>query len=133
MPALVPASHQDLLGDQARALAFLATTCADGAPQVTPVWFDVAGELIRVNTARGRLKYKNMLRRPQVALAIGDREDPYRYIQVRGTVVASTEEGARDHISLLAKKYRGWDTYPIPEGQVRVIFLIRPDRVSVHS
>ena len=133
MTELVPSSHHDLLGDQAKALAFLAATTADGAPHVTPVWFDVAGDLIRVNTARGRVKYWNMLRRPRVALAISDREDPYRYIQIRGSVVGSTEDGARDHISLLAKKYRGWDTYPVPEGQVRVIFTIRPERVSVGS
>lgn len=131
MTDLVPSSHLDLLDDSTRALAVLATTMADGTPQVTPVWFDVADGLIRINTARGRTKYRNMLERPQVALAIIDPKDPYRYLQIRGRVVGSTEEGGREHIDRLGKKYRGWDTYPLPPGQVRVIFTIQPEHVTV--
>jgi PPOX class probable F420-dependent enzyme len=103
----------------------------NGSPQVTPVWFDVAEGLIRVNTARGRAKYRNMLRRPSVALAISDPNDPYRSVQIRGKVVSSTEEGVRQHLDRLAKKYRGWDTYPMKPGQVRVTFMIRPDSATV--
>jgi PPOX class probable F420-dependent enzyme len=131
MPSLIPDSHRDLLDDDSRAFAFLATTMADGSPQVTPVWFDTAEEMIRVNTARGRTKYRNMNSRPRVSLAVVDPKDPYRYIQIRGTVVDSTDEGGRAHIDRLAKKYRGWDTYPVVAGQVRVIFTIRPDSVTV--
>lgn len=131
MKPLIPSSHIDLLDDDAQALGFLATTMADGSPQVTPVWFDVADDLIRINTARGRTKYRNMRKRPRVALAIADPKNPYRYVQVRGTVVASTESGGRAHIDRLARKYRGWDTYPALAGQVRVIFSIRPDSVTV--
>jgi PPOX class probable F420-dependent enzyme len=127
----IPTSHRDLLDDSARAFCCLATTMVDGSPQVTPVWFDVAEGLIRVNTARGRTKHRNMLERPKVALAIMDPKDPYRYLQVRGTVVSSSEEGGRAHIDRLAKKYRGWETYPVVPGQVRVIFMIRPDSATV--
>jgi len=133
MIELVPSSHRDMLDDKSRAFAVLTTTMADGSPQATPVWFDVADGLIRVNTARGRTKHRNMLARPQVALAILDPQDPYRYIQVRGRVVASTEEGGREHIDRLGKKYRGWDEYPMPAGQVRVTFTIRPEHVSVST
>jgi PPOX class probable F420-dependent enzyme len=131
MPNPIPASHLDLLEDDVRAFAFLATSMPDGSPQVTPVWFDVAEGLIRVNTARGRAKYRNMLRRPAVALAISDPNDPYRAVQIRGTVVDSTEDGAKRHIDRLGKKYRGWETYPVRPGQVRVIFMIRPDSATV--
>lgn len=131
MLSTIPVSHRDLLEDGARAFAFLATTMADGSPQVTPVWFDVAEGMIRVNTARGRTKDRNMRDRPRVALAIADPKDPYRYLQVRGTVVAFTEERGREHIDRLAKKYRGWDTYPVVPGEVRVIFTVRPDSATV--
>jgi PPOX class probable F420-dependent enzyme len=131
MPSTIPPSHRDLLDDDARAFAFLATTMADGSPQVTPVWFDAVEGMIRINTARGRTKYRNMRDRPRVSLAIVDPKDPYRYLQVRGTVVASTEEGGRAHIERLAKKYSGWDTYPVVPGQVRVTFTIRPDSATV--
>ena len=133
MPTNIPSSHQDLLDDDARAFAFLGTVMTDGSPQVTPVWFDVADGMIRINTARGRTKYRNMRHRPRVALGIADPKDPYRGLQIRGTVVGSTEAGGRAHIDRLAKKYRGWETYPVPPGQVRVIFTIRIDSVSVND
>ena len=131
MTDLVPSSHRDLLDDTTPALAVLATTMADGTPQVTLVWFDVVDGLIRINTARGRTKYKNMLERPLVALAIIDPKDSYRFIQIRGRVVASTEEGGREHIERLGKKYRSWGMYPVAPDPVRVIFSIRPEHVTV--
>src|SRR4030067_259821 len=130
MTDLVPSSHRDLLDDTTPALAVLATTLADGTPQITPVWFDVVDGLIRINTARGRTKYKNMLERPQVALAIIDPKDSYRFIQIRGRVVASTEEGGCEHIERLGNKYRSWGMYPVDPGRVRVIFTIRPEHVT---
>jgi hypothetical protein len=72
-----------------------------------------------------------MLVRPSVALDILDPNDPYRFLQIRGRVVGSTEEGAREHIDRLGKKYRGWDTYPLIPGQVRVTFTIRAEHVTV--
>ena len=131
MTDLVPSSHRDLLDDTTPALAVLATSMADSTPQVTPVWFDVVDGLIRVNTARGRTKHRNMLERPQVALAIIDPKDSYRFIQIRGRVVASTEEGGREHIERLGQKYRSWGMYPVDPGPVRVIFTIRPEHVTV--
>ena len=131
MIELVPSSHRDLLDDKTRAFAVLATTMADGSPQATMVWFDTADGQIRVNTARGTTKYKNMLARPNVALAILDPNDPYRFLQIRGRVVGSTEEGGREHIDRLGKKYRGWDAYPVIPGQVRVSFTIRAEHVTV--
>jgi len=123
---MVPESHRDLLSDDLRAFAFLTTVMPDGSPQVTPVWFDTEGELIRVNSARGRVKDKNMAARPQVALAIVDPARMYRYIQIRGTVESISEEGARDHIDKLARKYRGTPTYEWWRGEQRVIYRIRP-------
>jgi hypothetical protein len=54
-----PEKYRDLLTDK-KAFANLATIMPDGTPQVTPVWFDVAGDVIRVNTAKGRTKARNM-------------------------------------------------------------------------
>jgi PPOX class probable F420-dependent enzyme len=131
---LVPASHADLLSDACRAFAYLATLMKDGSPQVTPVWFDVEGETVRVNTARGRVKDRNMQKRPRVALVIQDPDDMYRYIQVRGTVVAISEEGALEHIDRLAGKYTGDAHYRnLRPGDVRVIYRIRPDAVDAHG
>lgn len=134
MPGAIPESHRDLLSDAKRAFAYLATVMKDGSPQVTPVWFDLDGDHIRVNTARGRVKDRNMGRRPRVALAIQDPDDMYRYMQIRGTVVASSEEGAADHINHLAGKYTGKAQYrKLGPGEVRVIYRIRVDAVSAQG
>jgi PPOX class probable F420-dependent enzyme len=124
-----PDSHKDLL--QKKAFANLATVNPDGSPQVTPVWFDVDGEDVRINTARGRVKDRNLRQNAAVALAVMDPDNPYRYVQVRGRVTEVTESGADAHIDSLAKKYMGVDKYPNRrQGEVRVIFKIRPERVQ---
>jgi len=129
----IPESYGDLLRDDVRAFAFLATTMPDGSPRVTPLWFDIDGENVCVNMARGRTKDRNITARPKVALAIMDPSNPYRYVQIRGTVVETREQGAVDHIRRLSHKYRGTPEFAIPTGQVRVTLRIRPDRVSAQG
>ena len=125
----IPSGFKDLL--EKKAFASLATVNADGTPQVTPVWFDWDGRQIRINTAKGRIKDKNLRSRPAVALAIMDPDNPYRYLQIRGRVASVTEMGADAHIDSLAKKYLGKDRYPYRKpDEVRVIFTITPDRVQ---
>jgi PPOX class probable F420-dependent enzyme len=129
MAASIPEAYEDLL--QKKAFANLATLMADGRPQVTPVWFDSDGAHIRINSAKGRVKDKNMRRNKQVALSITDPDNPYRHLDVQGEVVEITEQGADAHINALAKKYLGKDQYPFRQpGEVRVIYKIRPDRVT---
>lgn len=127
----IPETHADLLKDETKAFAFLATVMADGSPQVTPVWFNTDGEHILVNSARGRVKDRNMRQRPIVALAIPDPKNPYRYMQIMGTVVDVTTEGAREHIDTLNMKYRGTPNYTSGRpGEVRVIYKIAPRLVT---
>lgn len=114
-----------------KAFAHLATVGSDGAPQVTPVWVDYDGTYVRFNTARGRVKARNLARNPRVALAIQDPDNPYRYVQIRGRVAESTEVGADAHIDSLAKKYLGQDRYPYRQpGEVRVIYKVLPERIQ---
>jgi PPOX class probable F420-dependent enzyme len=126
----IPAAFQDLL-TQKKAFANLATLMPDGTPQVTPVWFDFTDGKIRVNTARGRIKDKNMKANKNVAISISDPENPYRHLSIRGKIVRETEQGADAHIDSLAKKYMGVDTYPMRKPtEVRVIFEIEPVSVA---
>jgi PPOX class probable F420-dependent enzyme len=127
---VIPDKYLDLLRGK-KAFASLATLMPDGSPQVTPVWFDFDGSVVRVNTAKGRVKARNMQEGSQVALAIIDPENPYRYIQVRGRVQKVTEEGADSHIDALSKKYLGQDKYPYHQpGDIRVIYEISPASAS---
>lgn len=135
MTATIPEEARDLL-DRPIVVA-LVTLMEDTQPQATPVWIDYDGTHVLVNTARGRAKDRNMEARPQVSILSIDPENPYRYLEVRGTVDEITEDGATEHISKLSKKYRGQDDYYAnnPEQknkETRVIYKIKPEHVVYH-
>ena len=126
----VPEKFLPVLKDK-KAFAHLATVMPDGSPQVTPVWFFYQDGKFIVNTARGRVKDKNMTKNARVALSITDPDNPYAHIAVRGKIARITEEGADASIDALAKKYLGQDKYPFRQpGEVRVIYEIEPTSVS---
>lgn len=114
-----------------KTFAHLTTLMPDGSPQTSPVWIDLDGEHVLVNSAAGRLKDKNMRRDPRVALSLTDPDNPYRALMIRGKVVDITTDGADAHIDALAKRYLGQDRYPYRgPDEVRVIYRIEPTRVS---
>jgi len=126
--ASIPDSHADIL--KKKAFANLATLNADGSPQVTPVWVDFDGKNVLINTAKGRVKTRNLEREKRVALSIADPENPYRYVGIQGRVTAMSEAGADAHIDKMAMKYMGKEKYPLrAPGEVRVIVTIAPDKV----
>lgn len=112
----------------------LVTLMPDGSPQASPVWVDLEGDMILVNSSEGRVKTNNVRRDQRVALSILDGGEPYGgVVMVRGFVKEVTTEGAEAHIHKLAKKYLGKDEYPwLQPGEQRVIFKIVPDQV-VHA
>jgi PPOX class probable F420-dependent enzyme len=112
--------------------AFLATVDAKGSPQVTPVWIDIDGDYVLLNTAMGRVKQKNTMRDPRVAVAVLDMSNPYLYTEIRGRVVEQIPgQTAEDHIDKLAKKYLDKDKYPFHQaGEKRVILKILPEHVT---
>lgn len=128
MAASIPENYLDLFSKPA--FAHLTTLMPDGSPQVSPVWCEYDGGQVVINSAKGRQKDRNIRRDPRVALAISDPENPYRYLQVRGTVVAITEQGADAHIDKLAQKYTGKNYAYHDPNSTRVIYRIQPDRAS---
>ena len=129
MAEIIPEKYLDLF--KKPAFAHLATLMRDGSPQVTPVWVDYDGKYVRVNSALGRVKDKNMRRDPRVSLAIQDSDNPYRYVEIRGKVVEITQNGADDHINKLSQKYLGKPLYPYRKpGEVRVTYKIEPQKIS---
>ncbi|MBY0322816.1 MAG: PPOX class F420-dependent oxidoreductase [Reyranella sp.] len=121
----IPAAYMDLLLEK-KPLAHLATVLPDGSPQNTPVWFDYVDGKIRVNSALGRTKVRNMKLGAKVALSISDPGNPDRYVQLRGTVTGvRQDEVAAAHIDQLAYKYMGLDKNPYANpADVRVMFEI---------
>ncbi|HEX2505326.1 MAG TPA: PPOX class F420-dependent oxidoreductase [Gaiellaceae bacterium] len=126
------------LSDNARAkvespnFGYLATVMPDGSPQVSPVWVDIDGDAVLVNTASGRVKERNMRRDPRVAISIADKDNQYEKVDIRGRVAEWVEgDEAVQHIHKMAKKYMGQDEYPwLQPGEQRVVAKIEPEAVS---
>ncbi|MEM7348411.1 MAG: PPOX class F420-dependent oxidoreductase [Chloroflexota bacterium] len=135
MSAKIPESMHDLLDTN---YVTLATVMPNGQPQLSIVWCSYDGEYILVNTAQGRQKEKNMAARPMATVMCMDPQNPFRWLEVRGTVEEVTTKGALEHINELAKAYRGYDSFyghAVPaeqqETETRIICKIKPTRVVV--
>ncbi len=132
MPETLEGRGRELL--EAPNFCIVATILKDGTPHVVPTWVDVEGDLVRLNSAEGRLWPKNIRRDPRVTLTVLNQENPYEFVSIRGRLVEDTHEGADEHIDQLAKKYMDVDTYPLrKEGEQRVTFKIQPERVIHHG
>ncbi|MDX6585267.1 MAG: hypothetical protein QOI10_4451 [Solirubrobacterales bacterium] len=111
-------------------MVHVATVMPDGTPQTTPVWIDTDGTNVIFNTAKGRVKYRNILANPAVALSFVDDQNPYRMFEIRGTAEI-VEEGADQHIDFMAKKYLDQDSYPFRQpGEQRVIVKVTPQKIA---
>ena len=108
--------------------AALTTMLPDGHPQTQVMWVDAEDGNLLINTEVHRQKFKNVERDQRVTLTIWDREDPYRFVEVRGEVVG-IEKGprAREHIDELSHKYHGKSYGPGIQSE-RVIIRIAPLR-----
>lgn len=124
----LPAAVLDLL--RSPSTCYLATTMADGSPQVTQVWVDTDGTDVVINTVEGHLKLRNVRRDPRVALTVSDPANPTAYVQIRGVVREITTDGAREHIDRVSQKYLGKPYPTFGAGGERVILRIEPHRVS---
>ena len=124
------------LNDQAiRALleqpnvAVVSTHNEDGTILSTVAWVNTEGDELAVNSAIGRKWPTNLQRDPQVTVVIYPPENPYEYVEVRGTATA-TRDGADEHIDALTQKYMNQDKYPFrAPGEERIKFTIAPEHV----
>jgi PPOX class probable F420-dependent enzyme len=113
-------------------LVFLATTMADGSPQVTPVWGNFLDSHILVNTAEGRIKHKNILRDPRVAISVVNSKNPLDMTSIRGEVVEILPDYEYKHANFLTKQYMGKENYPFKRpGEKRITLKIKPKKIFV--
>ena len=111
--------------------AALSTLLPGGHPQTQVMWVDADDEHLLINTEVHRQKFKNVERDPRVTITIWEREDPYRFVEVRGEVVGKVKgPTARDHIDKLSHKYHG-RPYGTKVRSERIILRIAPLRQVV--
>ncbi len=118
--------------------ATLATIKPNGLPHLTPIWVAHDGTHILVNTKKGRLKDRNLRRRPDVSILCVNPQNPYHWMSISGTVVEVIEETdpvkgrqATETIDEMSRRYIDTVPYPLrdPKGEVRVLFKVRPTSV----
>ncbi|MGH3427862.1 MAG: PPOX class F420-dependent oxidoreductase [Pseudonocardiaceae bacterium] len=109
--------------------AVISTVNPDGSIHSTVVWQEVADGALQVNSAVGRRWPRNLDADPHVTVVVFAQDNPYDYVEVRGTATRTTD-GADEQIDRLAKKYLGQDRYPFRnEGEQRVRYVVSADRV----
>ncbi len=93
MATTVPEGYGDLL--ERPVVGVLSTVGADGVPNATPMWFQWDGTYLRFTHTKARRKIRNLQGNPNYSFVITDPDNPYRYLEVRGTL-ESVETTRRD-------------------------------------
>lgn len=115
--------------------AVLATIGEDGMPQQTVMWFELQGDEVMMNTARGRVKDKHLLRDPRASICI---EDGYRYVTLAGVVTINDDQAiAQADIARLARRYNdpaaAERNIAAFQRQERVTIRLRPERIVANG
>ncbi|HEX6289655.1 MAG TPA: PPOX class F420-dependent oxidoreductase [Herpetosiphonaceae bacterium] len=120
---------------EAPRFAVLATINLDGTPHQSVVWYDVQGDEIMMNTAEGRVKFKNVERDSRISVCI---EDGYRYLTITGTAIMIDDQAvAQADAAILATRYfpqevaDAWVTKF--QSQQRVTLRMTIDRVVTYG
>ncbi len=115
-----------------RNLVFIATVMKDGSPQLSPVWGDFEDDHIMINTAEGRIKHKNVLHDPRVAVSVVSNNNPLDMTTIRGKVIEIIPDYEYKHADRLTKKYMNKEKYPFKRpNEKRIILKIIPEKIFV--
>ena len=117
---------------QKKNIVFIATIMKDGSPQLSPVWANYDSGYILINTAEGRIKHKNILRDPRVAVSVVSKDQPLDMTTIRGTVEEIITDYDYTHADKLTQQYLGQTHYPFKrDNEKRIILKIKPEHIFV--
>lgn len=120
-----PESHRDLLDLE---VASLATIGPGGLPQLTELWFLFDDGELKLSLNTSRRKTRNLRERPQCSLLLLDLQNPYRYLEVRGTARVEADDEYAFARKLGAKYHTDLRVHDQP-GESRVAITIEPANV----
>lgn len=122
----IPESHRDLA--ETPLVASLSTVGADGTPQVTAIWFVAGGDTVQISLLQTRQKYRNVAARPQATLFVIDPKNPFRTLEIRGTVTIDEDSD----LALFERVFRHYGQDPATSGaptEGRVAVTLSPTHV----
>lgn len=126
---IIPEAYRDLVAEDSKAIAYLATMMPDGSPIITPIWFGVEGEELLFTTSSNSLKARNLEARPQVAIILQDPSDTYRFLQIRGRLAGSFPDPDQVYLNRFSQRYIGSDYPDVVDDDI--VYRIRPEKVNV--
>lgn len=89
MSTTIPASHLDLLENGQ--IVILGTNGPDGQPEITALWYVYADGQVHMSINDARQKAKNLARDPRASAFFVDPQNPYRTLELRGTVTITPD------------------------------------------
>ena len=108
----------------------LGTVLPNGAPQVSPMWFeyDAESNTLRFTHTSERQKYRNLQKNPAMSFAIMDPAEPRRYVEVRGRLTEVLPDAGGEYYKHLQERY-GFPRYDSPDDDVRVVLVMSIDKL----
>lgn len=85
----IPESHRDII--ERSQVVILGTNGPDGEPQLTALWFHLEDDLLRMSINTTRQKLKNLERDPRASAFFIDPDNPYRTVELRGSVTIAAD------------------------------------------
>ncbi len=126
--AEIPERVHDILTDMPT--GHFATIRKDGLISVNPVALIFDGTYVRVSTVKSRMKYQNLVRDDRVSISVTHRNNPNRYVEIRGRAHLE-DDSDRSFINSIAKYYMDTDEYPFDlPGDERATVTIIAEQVS---
>ncbi|HUY64117.1 MAG TPA: PPOX class F420-dependent oxidoreductase [Acidimicrobiales bacterium] len=129
-----PAEALDVIRIQHHAV--LATTRADGRPQLSPVAAAVVDGMVVVSTRRTAMKAKNLRRVPYASLCVfGDSFFGDRWVQVEGPTelveLPRAMDGLDAYYRAVSGEHPDWDEYHrAMEAEQRVLIRLTIERAG---
>ncbi|MEI8000938.1 MAG: PPOX class F420-dependent oxidoreductase [Actinomycetes bacterium] len=113
-----------------RPVGFLTTLRPDGHLSTNPVAVMLRDGEVWVSTTKDRRKYRNLVADARVTVCVMDRNNPNRYVEVRGRAEL-VDDPDRVVIDELFRLLTGADRYPFDRpGQERVTIVVKAEQVS---
>ena len=128
----IPFSEATLRLLDGKNYAVLATVNPDGSPQTSVMWVSRDGGDLVFSTVQGRVKHRNMLRDPRISVTVIDSAGPENYVELRGRVSMTPDEG-RQVDTRLSWKYDGKDPGEDKPGAVRVVVRMEVEKATGYA
>jgi PPOX class probable F420-dependent enzyme len=88
----------------------------------------VTGDAVAFSTIKGRLKTRNMTRDARVSLLVIQKDNPGRYVEIRGAVDI-TDDPEKTLLYEMYDRYMGGATPPPEPDAERLIVRITPEKL----